>query len=558
VEAGAVEAQAVEAEAAGAGRLPGSTLLLKILGVLVGTLVVATMATGLVVSRLTNDAVTRQARALASSDLTVLQTVYAERERVLIESLRRVAQTANTGDLTRPERRPDLVAELAVLQRTLGLDVLQVLDGDGSTLLSATGADIFAAPPANDPLNVTRLLRSRTGAYVQAAVVAVRAGETAPLLVGGYEFGDGFAHALRRRVSSRDDVVLVADGAVVGTTLPDTAGLPLPGPHPEPVADLVDVAGVESLVQYVPIAPSHGPDNALGVVLRDPVAALDRSLARGRLAAGAILSVLVVGLGWLFFRALTRPLVALTQTAELVARGGLDATFRTRRRDEIGRLAGSLQQMTDALRRQAADLQESARRIVSAQAAERRRLARDLHDGAQQRLVSLSLALELARRAAARGEPAAPVLAEASAELARALSELRELARGIHPAVLTDGGLRAAIETLAERSPVPATVAQVPEGRFAEPVEATAYFIVSEALTNVARYSGATEVSITVRRDDGTLLVEVADDGVGGADPTRGSGLQGLADRAAALGGRLRVDSPPGHGTRVVAEVPCA
>ncbi|MGH2687775.1 MAG: sensor histidine kinase, partial [Actinomycetota bacterium] len=168
------------------------------------------------------------------------------------------------------------------------------------------------------------------------------------------------------------------------------------------------------------------------------------------------------------------------------------------------------------------------------------------------------LALELARRAAERGEPAAPVLGEASAELARALSELRELARGIHPAVLTDGGLRAAIETLAERSPVPATVAEVPEGRFAEPVEATAYFIVSEALTNVAKYAGATEVAIRVRWDDGTLLVEVADDGVGGADPSRGSGLQGLADRAAALGGRLRVDSPPGRGTRVVAEVPCA
>ncbi|MGH2721895.1 MAG: histidine kinase, partial [Actinomycetota bacterium] len=537
---------------------PRSTLLLKILGALVATLLLATAVTGLAVAHLTTDALTRQARALASSDLTVLQTAYTERERVLIESLRRVAQTANAGELTRPERRPALVAELAVLQRNLGLDVLQVLDAGGSTLLSTAGADVFAAPPERNPLNTTRLLRTRSGSYLQAAVVAVHPGDASPLLVGGYEFGDGFAHALRRRVSSRDDVVLVADGAVVGTTLPDATGLPRPGPDPEPVADLVDVDGVESLVQYVPIAPAQGPANALGVVLRDPVALLDRSLARGRLAAGAILSVLVLGLGWLFFRALTRPLVALTGTAELVARGDLEATFRTRRRDEIGRLAGSLQHMTDALRRQAADLRESARRIVSAQDSERRRLARDLHDGAQQRLVSLSLALELARRATERGEPAAPVLAEASGELAGALSELRELARGIHPAVLTDGGLGPAIESLAERSPVPATVAAVPEGRFPGPVEATAYFIVSEALANVAKYAGASEVAITVRRNDGTLLVEVADDGVGGADPARGSGLQGLADRAAALGGRLRVDSPPGRGTRVVAEVPCA
>jgi signal transduction histidine kinase len=241
-----------------------------------------------------------------------------------------------------------------------------------------------------------------------------------------------------------------------------------------------------------------------------------------------------------------------------VARGDLNASFQTRRRDEIGRLADSLQRMTVALRRQAADLQDSAKRIVSAQDAERRRLARDLHDGAQQRLVSLSLALQLARRAAERGQQTEQALDQASEELAHALSELRELARGIHPAVLTDGGLSAAIESLAERSPVPATVAAAPEARFPGPVEATAYFIVSEALTNVAKHAGASEVTISLRQNDGTLLIEVADDGVGGADPALGSGLQGLADRAAALGGRLRVESPPGNGTRVMADVPCA
>jgi signal transduction histidine kinase len=546
------------AEAPGSSGRTRSSLLLKILGVLVATLLPATTVTGLVVARLTGDALMRQARALAASDLTVLQTVYAERERVLVESLRRVAQTAQAGELTRPEHRSDLIAELAVLRRNLDLDVLDVLDADGTTLLSTDGRGPFPTPPVEDPLNTTRLLPTRSGSYLQAAVVAVHPGGSPPLLIGGYDFGDGFAHALRKRVSSRDDVVLVAGGKVVGTTLPDARSLPRPGPDPGPVAELVDVGDVDSLVQYVRIAPAQGPDNALGVVLRDPVALLGRSLARGRLVAAAILSLLVLGLGWVLFRALTRPLMALTDTAGLVAWGDLSASFQTRRRDEIGRLADSLQRMTTALRRQAAELQESAKRIVSAQDAERRRLARDLHDGAQQRLVSLSLALELAKRAAERGQQTEQALDQASGELADALSELRELARGIHPAVLTDGGLRAAIESLAERSPVAATVEAAPEARFPGPVEATAYFIVSEALTNVAKYAAASKVTISVRENDGMLLVEVADDGVGGADPTRGSGLQGLADRAAALGGRLRVDSPPGNGTRVAAEVPCA
>lgn len=543
---------------ASTGERPRSSLLLKILSVLIATLVVATAVTGFAVARLTEAALMRQARALAQSDLTVLQSIYAERDRVLVESLRRVAQTAHIGDLTRPERRADLVAELAVLERNLDLDVVQVLDADGTALLSTTGENVFAVPPETNPLNRTRLLPTRAGLYLQAAVVAVNPGGKPPLLLGGYEFGDGFAYALRKRVSSRDDVILVADGKVVGTTLTDPSDVPPPVRNPDPRPELVDLGGVDSLVQYAAIGPSESRADAVGVVLRDPVAQLGRSLARGRLLAAAILSLLVLGLGWLFFHALTRPLVALTETAGLVARGDLNASFHTRRRDEIGALADSLQRMTVALRRQAAGLQESAKRIVSAQDEERRRLARDLHDGAQQRLVALSLALRLARRGAAGGEPPTEMaLDRASEELALALTELRELARGIHPAVLRDGGLSAAIESLAERSPVPATVTAAPKFRLPAPVEATAYFIVSEALTNVAKYARASGVTISVRQSDGMLLVEVADDGIGGADPTSGSGLRGLADRATALGGHLRLDSPPGHGTRLLAEVPC-
>ena len=192
------------------------------------------------------------------------------------------------------------------------------------------------------------------------------------------------------------------------------------------------------------------------------------------------------------------------------------------------------------------ELRRSRARIVEAGAAERRRLERNLHDGAQQRLVSLSLALRLAQaKIATNPDTAAQILGQASGELALALEELRELARGIHPAVLTDRGLTAALETLAARAPLPVEL-QTPTERLAPPVEAAAYYVVAEALTNVVKYAQASAVNVTVEQHDGHVVVEVADDGVGGAEPAAGSGLSGLADRVAALDGTLRVESPAG------------
>jgi signal transduction histidine kinase len=150
------------------------------------------------------------------------------------------------------------------------------------------------------------------------------------------------------------------------------------------------------------------------------------------------------------------------------------------------------------------------------------------------------------------------MLDAAATELSQALEELRELARGIHPAVLSDRGLGPALESLAQRATVPVELVSVPSERLPAAVEAAAFFVVSEALANVAKYAGATSVSVRVRRENGAALVEVEDDGVGGADPGRGSGLRGLADRVAALDGTIRVESPPGRGTRVAAEIPCA
>ena len=204
-------------------------------------------------------------------------------------------------------------------------------------------------------------------------------------------------------------------------------------------------------------------------------------------------------------------------------------------------------------------LAASRARIVEAGDAERRRLERNLHDGAQQRLVSLALDLRLVD-ATMQKDPATAhrVLAGAQDQLAQGLDELRELARGIHPAVLTDRGLGPALEALANRAPLPVELSELPEQRLAGPVEAAAYYVVAEAITNVAKYAQASHVSVSVRRTNGHATVTVADDGIGGADPSRGTGLRGLADRLEALDGHLDVESPTAHGTRISADIPCA
>jgi signal transduction histidine kinase len=204
------------------------------------------------------------------------------------------------------------------------------------------------------------------------------------------------------------------------------------------------------------------------------------------------------------------------------------------------------------------ELQRSRARIVEAQDEERRRLERNLHDGAQQRLVSLSLALRLARsRLESDSAAAGEILTGASEELGLALEELRELARGIHPAVLTDRGLAPALESLANRASLPVQLEAVPAERLPAPVEAAAFYVVSESLANVAKYAEASVARVRVTRQNGRAVVEVSDDGIGGADAARGSGLRGLADRVEALDGRLEVQSPAGAGTHVRAEIPC-
>ncbi|MEO6221605.1 MAG: sensor domain-containing protein [Vicinamibacterales bacterium] len=212
----------------------------------------------------------------------------------------------------------------------------------------------------------------------------------------------------------------------------------------------------------------------------------------------------------------------------------------------------------DELRRRVTDLASSRTRSMSAADQERRRLERDLHDGAQQRIVSLAMTLGLAQqKLATNPEQGARLVAEAHEEAKRALQDLRDLARGLHPAVLTDHGLEAALPALAARCPIPARVDVAVSPRPAPAVESAAYFVVAEALTNAARHSHAANVQVTARRDTDLLIVEVRDDGAGGAVAVTGGGLAGLTDRVEALDGRLTMSSPPGGPTVLHVEIPC-
>jgi signal transduction histidine kinase len=215
------------------------------------------------------------------------------------------------------------------------------------------------------------------------------------------------------------------------------------------------------------------------------------------------------------------------------------------------------QRLDAELRAHIVELRASRTRIVEAADTERRRIERNLHDGAQSRLVALALNLRLGRAAVGDESPAAALIDASIDEVRQSLEELRELARGIHPPVLSQRGLEPALRVLAARAPLPVEFVGGLGDRLPEAVETAAYFVVSEALTNVAKYAQAEHATVRIQRDDGRLLLEISDDGVGGAQPDAGSGLRGLADRVAALDGELDITSPAGEGTRLRVRLPC-
>jgi signal transduction histidine kinase len=317
-------------------------------------------------------------------------------------------------------------------------------------------------------------------------------------------------------------------------------------------------AGIGELVLELERAPPHGFRDALARALGDPTLEVAFWLPerRGFVDAAGRHVELPAEDGR---RAVTRiehdgePLAALVHDATLG-----DEPKLLHASGAAVRLALENAHLQAEMRAQLVRVQESRGRIVAAADEERRRIERDIHDGAQQRLVALGLQLRSAQRQL--GSAAAPeldrLLAEAVDELQVAVEELRELARGVHPAILTEEGLAAALDSLGSRTPISVSL-EVADGRLPPGVEATAYFVVCEALANVVKHAEATKATIRAERRNGILVVEVSDDGVGGAHAGSGSGLRGLADRVEALGGRLVIESPAGGGTRIVGEIPC-
>lgn len=555
------------------------SLLFKVVAALVVALAVSTVVTALVTSHLTSEALDRQAERNAMSHLSVLQEAYSDRERDLVVNTRNLAETLISRGLLDIQRRPDLIAELGRAGNNLEFDILRVLDAGGRDLPSPVGVGATLASPSDAPQErvslepASRLLPTTEGGFVQAVPVALGSGPDRLLLLAGYDFRDPFAYQLRKQIGSLDHIVLVAAGQMAGSTLPEPPAAP-------PAQDratramprepkVVDVDGARSLIAYTPVSRSVDAA-AIGVVLTDPTAALDRSLSQTRLVSALLSAIVVLGLGWLLFRAIIRPLVKLAATAAQVAGGDDRASFRAGPSgppsgmaaggDEIAMLAGSLEHMRvelqarlDTIAAQAEELRESSRRIVAAQDGERHRLARDLHDGLQQQLVVLRMQVGML-------EDGDENVGRLGQQLDSVIEQLREVTHNLYPSILVDRGLTAALHSYVGRLPVSVRLTCEPEDfpRLPVELESGAYFLLGEAVTNALKHSGASTIELGLNVADGWLHVSVADDGRGFVveDGRRRGGLLHMEDRVRSFGGTLEITSTPGEGTQVVASFP--
>lgn len=555
-----------------------SSLLLKIMAALLVAVVGSSTLTAFLETRLARSALRSQARRVTATNLRLMEQAYNARERALKANLRNLGQRLLADRRLEPGNRNGLIQALGTAQRSLELDVLQVVDAGGRPLDAEVGVgDLLDAPPRVTRLDrrapSSRLVTLADGRWVQVVLMPVGPAASAPLMVGGLVFGDPFAYELRRLLRDVGEVVLVAGDDVVGTTLTTTLRSPpaaTSGSLPtEP--EVIRTRGEDTLVAYRPVsAAAGGATGALGVLLADPEAPLERSLADTRMLAAGVLAVVALGVGWLFFRALVRPLVHLKTTAGRISEGDLEAAFEVTGSDEIAALARSLERMRLELRSQlelivaqAADLKDSSQRIVAAQDEERHRLARDLHDGIQQQLVVLRMGFGLAKESARRATGDLTVsLEDLSRELDAVIERVREVSHDLYPSILIDRGLAPAMRTCLARLPLSARLECWPDPlpRLPPEIESGAYFLMGEALANALKHADATEITLRLEVRAGWLETVVRDDGKGfaGADhPARRSGgLLHMEDRARSFGGDVRISSQPGHGTEVRATFP--
>lgn len=552
-----------------------SSILVKVILALVLALAVSSMLTAAIAGRLTRNVLADRARHGGVGQLTILQEAYAERERMLRVNLQNLVQILNGQQLLGAERRPELIAECGRAAANLGLDILRLFVSEAGRLIPVAGvgaelADTDQVPRDPDVLPVSSLLLTTMANYVQATPVSTVSGGRTFIMVGGYSFTDGFAYRLRKQIGNLDDVLLVASGQVVGSTLTDPPQRPpaLSGDLPTtPVSTHVN--GAKRTVAYVPVLADRTPAaGAIGLVLVDAISPLDRSLARARFTHTALLTIVTLLVAWLLFRWVIRPLVRLAQTAACIAEGDLDARFETSTRDEVGTLAQALERMRHQLKTklevinaQANNLRESSQRIMTAEDKARQRLARDLHDGIQQQLVVLRMQITMAEDATGRDRLRATEEFQRIGEgFDEVIERLRELTQGLYPSILLDRGLWSAVRSHIRRLPVGARFSWIPDPfpRHAAEVENAAYFLLCEALTNAIKHSQSPDIAVSLRLESAWLVVAVEDSGRGFTPDGLGrqGGLLHMHDRVVAFGGELVVASSPGAGTRVMARFP--
>jgi signal transduction histidine kinase len=557
---------------------PETSLLPKLLAAFVAVLALAGSLTFLLETRLTRQELRQQAMVLSSEQGNALDTRIREDSRrihLLMSALAQQSMTERAPDRPLSRRLIDVLGTLRVGDSELELASIFDLSS-GEELQSLPGRRRIGAPgplPADgDGLSLRgsqRVVPLVDGGYGLIYTMPVgRLEDPALLLAAGYPLDRTRAGQLAS-VTGVDEVQIVVDGEVVASSSGPGGG-PAPGnPGEQRVTQQLEDG---RLVRYVAVGAVHrwGRPASIGLVVDDPLAALDRGLARTRTLMAALLMLVGGSLAFVLTRVMTRPLLELTDTATAIARGDLERSFEVDRGDEIGRLAGALERMRRALRaqlfvigRQADALQEAARRIVSSQDTERRRVAQDLHDGIQQQLVVLRMQVGAARAQLAQDPTQLDRLTdEIAASVDAILDELRATGQALFPAILRDRGLGGALFSLAGRATLPLHVRLTPDPlpRVDEAVETNAYFLVGEAVTNALKHAGAERIEVDVVHEREALRIRVADDGRGfvQAELAHTGGVVHMQDRVQALGGTLEVRSRPGQGTTVTALFPLA
>lgn len=539
-------------------------------------LLLASVVTLVLETRLTRQALRAQAHLMTVEQGNALDIEIqrdSRRTRTLLSTLTQQALTdaASSGGFER--RLSDVLSAAGTSDSDLEVGaVLDLRSGQvrlrlpaRTTLAPLTETQLGTVGPAD--VRGQRVVPLQNGGFGLVYALPFRRLDEQLLVAVGYALDEVHARETARLTGVSRVEIVVAGEVVASSDGTGVGGPPLGDPLLQRETQQADDG---RLVRYVAIGAERnwGEQAAIGLVSSDPLAALDARLTRTRVLMVTLLIALGGALSFLLARVMTRPIRVLTETATTIAGGDLEEAFEIDRRDEIGTLAGALERMRRALRaqllvirQQAEALQEAARRIVGVQDAERRRIAQDLHDGIQQRLVVLRMQVGAAReRLRHQPDDLEEVTDGLAGSIDDILAELRATGQALFPSILGDRGLDGALHSLAGRSdgPIDVTLHPDPLPRCDEAVETNAYFLISEAVANALKHADADRIRVDVRHEGDMLRIRVIDDGIG-FDPAaerRAGGVVHLRDRVNALGGSLQLLSRPGEGTAITALLP--